>query len=119
MAGDYLRVSQNSTYVSFLLWLSGLRTQHSVCEDAERSNIAASSVGCRYGLDLVLLWLWHGIAAAALIQPLAWELPYATGVAQKEKEVLHTQKRRAGAEAKKILMNFYLWLRDIIIWGGF
>ena len=28
--------------------------------------------------------LWHRPAAAALIQPLAWELPYATGTAQKK-----------------------------------
>ena len=31
----------------------------------------------------VLLWLWCRLAAAALIQPLAWELPYAAGVALK------------------------------------
>ena len=35
-------------------------------------------VGCRQGLDLMLLWLWYRPAAAAVIQPLAWELPYAT-----------------------------------------
>ena len=33
--------------------------------------------------DLVLLWLWHRPAAATLIGPLAWELPYAAGVALK------------------------------------
>ena len=43
-------------------------------------------VGHRCSLDLALLWLWHGPAAAALIQPLAWELPYATGVALKRKK---------------------------------
>ena len=32
-------------------------------------------------LDLVLLWLWCGPAATALIKPLAWEPPYAMGVA--------------------------------------
>ena len=26
--------------------------------------------------DLALLWLWLWLAAAALIRPLAWELPY-------------------------------------------
>ena len=31
--------------------------------------------------DLVLLWLWCRPAATALIQSLAWELPYAMGVA--------------------------------------
>ena len=44
-------------------------------------------VGRRRGLDLVCLWLWHILAATALIQPLAWELPYAVGVAlQRKKE---------------------------------
>ena len=36
------------------------------------------------GLDLALLWLWCKLAAEALIQPLAWELPYAAGVALKK-----------------------------------
>ena len=40
-----------------------------------------SYVGHRHGSDLALLWLWHRLAATAPIQPLAWEPPYATGVA--------------------------------------
>ena len=32
-------------------------------------------VSHRFSSDLVLLWLWHSLAAVALIQPLAWELP--------------------------------------------
>ena len=36
------------------------------------------------GLDLALLWLWWRLAAAVPIQPLAWELPYAVGVALKK-----------------------------------
>ena len=28
--------------------------------------------------DLALLWLWHRPATTAGIQPLAWQLPYAT-----------------------------------------
>ena len=40
-------------------------------------------VGRRRGLDLALLWLWHRPAAIALTRPLAWEPPYAVGVAQK------------------------------------
>ena len=43
-------------------------------------------VGHRHGLDLALLWLWCRLAAIALIQPLAWELPYAAGVALKKKK---------------------------------
>ena len=42
-------------------------------------------VGCRDGSDLALLWPWCGPVATALIQPLAWELPYASGVAIKRK----------------------------------
>ena len=34
----------------------------------------------------MLLWLWHMPAAAALIQPPAWELPYVLGVALKRKK---------------------------------
>ena len=38
-------------------------------------------VGYRLGLDLALLWLWLRPVAVAPIQPPAWELPYAAGVA--------------------------------------
>ena len=34
--------------------------------------------------DLALLWLWHRPAAVAPIRPLAWESPYAAGVALKK-----------------------------------
>ena len=43
-------------------------------------------VGCRPGLDLAWLWLWCGPAAIAPIRPLAWEPPYAVGVALKSKK---------------------------------
>ena len=39
--------------------------------------------GCRFGSDLALLWLWR---TTALIGPLAWELPYATGIALKSRK---------------------------------
>ena len=35
---------------------------------------------------LALLWLWDRPAAVALIQPLAWELPYAAPTALKRKK---------------------------------
>ena len=48
------------------------------------SGVAANCcIGCRHGFDLTLLWLWLWPAAAALIRPLAWDLPYAMGVALK------------------------------------
>ena len=37
-------------------------------------------------MDPMLLWLWCRPAAATLIQPLAWEIPYATGAVLKEKK---------------------------------
>ena len=46
-------------------------------------------IGPRRGLDPALLWLWRRLAATALIGPLAWEPPYAMGVAlrrQKKKK---------------------------------
>ena len=43
-------------------------------------------VGCRCSLDPALLWLWCRPAATALIQPLAWGLPYAMVVTLKSKK---------------------------------
>ena len=40
-------------------------------------------VGHSCGSDPALLWLWCRPAAVALIGPLAWEPPYAVGVALK------------------------------------
>ena len=44
-------------------------------------------VGRSHGSDPGLLWLWCTLAAAALIRPLAWELPYAVGEALKSKKI--------------------------------
>ena len=52
------------TWVGSLALFSGLRICHCCCVDHRLSS------------DLVLLWLWRRPAATALIQPLAWELPY-------------------------------------------
>ena len=52
-------------------------------------------VGCRRGLDLVLLWLWCRPVVTALVTPLAWEPLYAVGAAlektkKKEKKINFT-----------------------------
>ena len=48
------------------------------------SSVAVScGVGRRRSSDLALLWLWRRPAATAPIRPLAWEPPYATGMALK------------------------------------
>ena len=52
-------------------------------------------VGHRCGSDLVWLCLWCRPSAVALIRPLAWELPHATGVALKR------QKREKKKERKE------------------
>ena len=41
-------------------------------------------IGRRHGLDRWLLWLWCRLAAVAMIQPLAWEPPYAVGGSPKK-----------------------------------
>ena len=56
--------------------LSGLRIQ----------GCCKLGVGLRCSSDLVLLWLWCRLAAAAPFQPLALEPPYATGVALERKK---------------------------------
>ena len=43
-------------------------------------------VGRRRGSDLALLWLWPRPAAVALTRPLAWEPPYAVGIALKKEK---------------------------------
>ena len=60
-------------------------------------------VGRRHGSDLALLWLWCRPVAAALIQPLAWEPPYAASAALKK------QKKK-----KSQIMEFFGSLRACI-----
>ena len=51
--------------------------------DKRSSTAVSCGVGCRRGPDPEFLWLWCRPAAAALIQPLVWERPYAPGAALK------------------------------------
>ena len=50
--------------------------------------------GRRRSSDPALLWLWYRSAAIAPIRPLAWEPPYAVGMAliskKKKKKKVHT-----------------------------
>ena len=48
--------------------------------------------------DLVLLWLWRRSAATASTGPLAWELPYAMGVALKKKQKKKKRRRNIAEE---------------------
>ena len=45
-------------------------------------EVAGSNPGLsQWVKDLALLWLWHRLVATAPIRLLAWEPPYAAGVA--------------------------------------
>ena len=49
------------------------------------SSVAVNhSAGHKCSSDPMLLWLWH--RPAALIQPLAWKLPYTMGAALRRKK---------------------------------
>ena len=75
------------------MWLSVLRTRHSVHDVVGLVPGLLSGLRIwrchklwhrRCSLDPELLWLWCRPAAAAPIQALAWELPYAAGAAVKK-----------------------------------
>ena len=59
-------------------------------------------VGLRLGSDPELQWLWCRLVAIASIQPLACELPHATGVALKSKK-----------EKRKISNNRTLYFKEL------
>ena len=58
-------------------------------------------VGCRCGSGCTLLWLWYRLEAAALIGCLAWELPYAVGMALKRQKQKHKQTTKKIAFLQK------------------
>ena len=57
-------------------------------------------VGHRRSSDVVLLWLWRRLAAVVPIGPLAWERPYAAGMALKSKK----KKKKKKKERKQVLL---------------
>ena len=60
------------------------------------------SCGCRYGSDPMLLWLWCRSVATSPIRPIAWEPPYAMGVAlEKTKRKERKEEKRKGKKKKK------------------
>ena len=66
-------------------------------------------VGHRRGSDLALLWLCCRPAAAALIQPLAWELPY-VGAALKSKEEKNNNKIISDPEVLFLIHLFKIFI---------
>ena len=57
-------------------------------------------VGCRRGLDPVLLWLWCRLVATAPIRPLAQEPPHAAGAALEMAKRQKKKKRERERERK-------------------
>ena len=70
-------------------------------------------VGHRCGSDLTLLWLW--LAATAPIHPLAWEPPYAVGLALKRQKKKKKKKKREEAEEEVLFFEFPVWHSGLII----
>ena len=65
-------------------------------------SVAVScGVGRRLGSDPALLLLWCRPAAVALIRPLAWELPYAMGIALKTKNQNQNQRKKTPKKPRK------------------
>ena len=64
-------------------------------------TVVSCGVGHRRGSDLVLLWLWCRLEAVALVGPLAWEPPYATGSALKSKKAEKKKKIKPDSYEKK------------------
>ena len=81
---------------------SGLRIQH--CSELWRR--LQKRLG--YAVDPALLWLWHRLAAVALIWLLAWEPPIAASVALKEKKK-KKKERKNDTSSKTVTCH---WLLD-------
>ena len=61
----------------------------------KRSGVAMScGVGCRLSSDPTWLCLWRWPASVALIQPFAWEPPYASGAVLKRQKTKKKKKKK-------------------------
>ena len=58
--------------------------------------------GHKHGSDLALLWLSCRLAAISLIRPLAWEPPYATGLALKRQKTKNKKQNKTNKKNKVI-----------------
>ena len=91
-----------------LALLSGLRIQQCM----------SYGIGHRHISDPTLLWPQCRLAAAAPIQPLVWQLPYASSVALKRRKKTHTP---AATQATAVTMarSFTHCARKELLKGSF
>ena len=62
-------------------------------------------IGRRHGSDPELLWLWQKTGSTVPIRPLAWEPPYAVGVAlEKAKKDQKKKKNEFGTQDSRGLV---------------
>ena len=74
------------------------------------------SVGRRHISDLMLLWLWRNPAAIAPIGPLAWDRPYAAGMALKSKnQSLSQDIERSQYRLGSIVCLFFVSIKEKIL----
>ena len=66
----------------------------SICEDA--GSILGLAQGVKGSGIVMSLWLWHRLAAAAPIQPLAREHQYAMDATLKKQNQKQTNKKKMG-----------------------
>ena len=59
------------------------------------------------------LWLWHRPVATALIGPLAWESPYATGVALKKYAKANKTKQNKNDRCR--LPAMVRWVKNLTV----
>jgi len=83
-------------------------------------------VGWRRVSDPTLLWFWHRLVVTALIWPLAWEPPYAAGVAQEmAKRQKDKKKKKIGcfhvfAIVRSAAMNIWVLVSfQVIVLSGY
>ena len=68
-------------------------------------------VGCSFGLDPALLWLWRRLAATAPIRTLAWEPPYAMGAGlEKAKKKSQKKKKTQSPNINTFVCHLYIYV---------